>query len=176
MISARVVIALLALLCVALGGLAVAELSGSGASAPEASGPSASAAAKSDPAAPNPSFSLPALGSYASVSQRPLFSPDRRPAARSADNAGAWSSFALAGIIITPQSREALVSHGKPPTVAHLAEGQTIEGWTVTAIYPDHVVFRDRLTEHELRLIDKSPPPPASPSQPGQPAQRRQAF
>ena len=172
MISPRLLIALLALLCGAWVGLAVAELRGSGATAPEASGPSASASAKSEAAAPNPGFSLPALGSFAAVSQRPLFSPDRRPAARSADNSGAWSSFALAGIIITPQSREALVSHGKPPAIAHLAEGQTIDGWTVSAIYPDHVVFRDRLTEHELRLIDKTAPLPAQPPPPPGPQRR----
>ena len=176
MMSRRLLIALLAILCVAMAGLAVAELTGSTASAPEPSSPSASAPSKSEAAAPNAGFSLPALGNFASVTQRPLFSPDRRPAARSADNSGAWSSFALAGIIITPQSREALVSHGKPPTIAHLAEGQTIDGWTVSAIYPDHVVFRDRLTEHELRLIDKTAPQPQSPPQPGQPAQRRSSF
>ena len=171
MISRRLVIALLAMLCVGLAALAVAELTGSGATAPAPSAGAASAAAKPEVAAPNPGFSLAALGSFAGVSQRPLFSPDRRPAARSADNSGAWSSFALAGIIITPQSREALVSHGKPPTIAHLAEGQTIEGWTVSAIYPDHVVFRDRLTEHELRLIDKTAPVPPQPPPPS--AQQR---
>ena len=167
--SHRLVIGLLALLCVALAGVAIDELTGSGAPTQEPAGTGAMPQSKLE--APAPSFSLPALAGFASVSQRPLFSPDRRPAANSADNSGAWSSFALAGIIITPQSREALVSHGKPPTIAHVVEGQTIEGWTVNAIYPDHVVFSDRLTEHELRLIDKGapPPPPAPPS----PAQRR---
>src|SRR5215469_2256574 len=168
----RLAIAVLALLCIALAGVAVIELTGSGATTQEPSGAGAPASSKVEtPVAPSASFSLPALGNFANVGQRPLFSPDRRPAARSADNSGAWSSFTLAGIIITPQSREALVLHGKPPIIAHVAEGQTIEGWTVSAIYPDHVVFSDRLTEHELRLIDKGAPPP--PPSPASQAQRR---
>ncbi len=169
--SHRLLITLLAVLCVALAGGAIVELAGSDAATLESSGPGAPASSKIEPTAAKTNFSLPALSSFASVTERPLFSPNRRPAARAADNSGAWSSFALAGIVITPQSRQALVSHGKPPTIAHLAEGQTVEGWTVSAIYPDHVVFSDQSTEHELRLIDKgafpqtqSTPPPRRPS------------
>ena len=171
--SHPILTALLALLCVALGGLAIAELTGSDANSPEILAPAALIPSKSEAPDSNAGFSLPALSSFANVSNHPLFSPDRRPPARSADNSGAWSSFTLAGIIITPQSREALVSHGKPPTIAHVVEGQTIEGWTVSAIYPDHVVFSDPLTEHELRLIDKTvAPPPASPA----PSTQRRPF
>jgi hypothetical protein len=171
--SHRLLIGLLAILCVALVGVAVAELTGSDATTLDPSGAGALASSKIESTAPNAGFSLPALGSFASVSERPLFSPTRRPAARSADNAGAWSSFVLAGIIITPQSREVLVSHGKPPTIAHLAEGQTIDGWTISAIYPDHVVFSDQFNEHELKLIDKTAP---LPPQSAPPPPRRQGF
>lgn len=169
--SHRLLIALPAVLCVALAGVAIAELTGSGTSTAERSGPDASASSRVEQTVTKANFSLPALSSFASVTGRPLFSPNRRPAARSADNTGAWSSFALAGIVITPQSRQVLVSHGKPPTIAHLAEGQAIEGWTVSAIYPDHVVFSDQLTEHELRLLDKgAAPPPQSTPQPRRPS------
>jgi len=168
----RLLIALLAILCVVLAGVGVAELAGSDATASKPSGPTAPAASKVEAAAPNASFALPALGRFGAVSERPLFSPNRRPPARSADGSGNWSSFSLAGIIVTPQSREALVSHGKPPTIAHLAEGQTIEGWTVSAIYPDHVVFTDAINQHELRLVDKTPP---QPQQPGAGPARRPA-
>ena len=172
MVSRRLMIALLGILCVGLAVIALAELTGSDATTPDPTGPTASS--KGEVPAPDASFSMPALSNFTSVSQRPLFSPDRRPPARSADNSGAWSSFALAGIIITPDSREALVSHGKPPTISHIAEGQTIEGWTVSAIYPDHVVFRDRLSEHELRLIDKTVPQASQ--QPAPQGQRRSGF
>lgn len=163
----RLLIAFLAVLCLILAGVAATTLTGSDAVTLEPSRPGSPASSKIEPTAAKASFSLPALSSFANVTQRSLFSPTRRPAARAADNTGAWSSFALAGIVITPQSRQALVSHGKPPTIAHLAEGQTIEGWTVSAIYPDYVVFSDQLTEHELRLIDKgAAPPPKSTAPP----------
>jgi hypothetical protein len=169
--SHRLLIALPTVLCLALAGIAIAELASPDATAPGPSAPGATAPSKIEPAAATANFSLPALSSFASATERPLFSPSRRPAARAADNTGVWSSFVLAGIIVTPQSRQALVSHGKPPTIAHLAEGQTVEGWTVSAIYPDHVVFSDQRTEHELRLIDKgASPPPQSAAQPRRPS------
>lgn len=145
----------LGMLCLGLGALAAREL----AAAPVTAAPP-SAAAAATPAASTPaSFTLPPLQRFAVVTQRPLFSPDRKPQLRADDTAGAWSSFVLAGIIITSQSREALVLHGKPQTVAHLQEGQTLEGWTITSIYPDHVVFRDGVNEHELKLTPKALPP-----------------
>jgi general secretion pathway protein N len=171
--SQHITTALLAVLCVALGGFAIAELTGSDANTREASAPGTPPSSASQVDGSSAGFSLPALRSFATVSDHPLFSPDRRPA-RSADNSGAWSSFTLAGIIITSQSREALVAHGKPPTIAHVVEGQTIDGWTVSAIYPDHVVFTDPLTEHELRLIDKTVASPPASTAP--PAQRRPPF
>ena len=104
-------------------------------------------------------FTLPPLQRFGMVTERPLFSPDRKPPQHTDDTAGAWSSFVLSGIIITPQSREALVLHGKPQAVAHVQEGQALEGWTVAAIDPDRVVFRDGPNEHELRLTPKTAPP-----------------
>lgn len=157
--SHRLLIAFLALLCVALASIDVSELTGSATTAPEPPPSGASVSLKPEPVATKAgSFSLAGLGSFSIVTARPLFSPTRRPSAPAVDGSGAWSTFALAGIIITPQSREALVVHGKPPAIAHLAEGQTIEGWTLRAIYPDHVVFSDQLREHELKLIDKGVP------------------
>ncbi len=102
---------------------------------------------------------MPPLQRFAVVTERPIFSPDRRPPQHSDDTTGAWSSFVLAGIIITPQSREALVLHGKPQTVAHIREGQALDGWTFTSIYPDRVVFRNGPNEHELRLTPKAAAP-----------------
>jgi general secretion pathway protein N len=144
-------------LCLGFGALATSELS----SAPAATQSQAPSRAAGTPAATNAaaSFALPPLQRFAIVTERPLFSPDRKPPQHTDDTAGAWSSFVLAGIIITPQSREALVLHGKPQTVAHIQEGQALEGWTITSIYPDRVVFRDGLNEHALKLTPKAPLP-----------------
>jgi type II secretory pathway component PulC len=169
--SHRLTIALLSTLCIALAIFAASEFTDSETSTLRQIAPGASAS-KVEPAVTNSkSFSLPGLRSFSNITERPLFSPDRRPAVRSVDATGAWSSFLLTGIIIAPQSREALVVHGKPPTSAHLVEGQTVDGWTLTAIYPDHVVFSDQLSEHELKLIDKGAPPPAQ--RPTSPVPRR---
>lgn len=148
---------LLAVLCLGLGVLVATELDKTPVTAPDQAPPPT--AAKSAAGGGAASFSLPPLQRFGSVTERPLFSPDRKPPQHADDTAGAWSSFVLAGIIITPQSREALVLHGKPQTIVHLQEGQALEGWTVTSIYPDHIVFRDGLNEHELRLTPKAPLP-----------------
>jgi general secretion pathway protein N len=102
------------------------------------------------------SFTLPPLQSFAAVTDRPLFSPDRRPLPQAAaESLGAWSSLILAGIIIAPDSRQALIVHGSPPTIVHLQEGQAVEGWTVHAILADRIVLVNGDDEHELRLLDR---------------------
>jgi type II secretory pathway component PulC len=113
------------------------------------------------------SFSLPPLQSFNAVTDRPLFTPNRRPPAQGSDDAGPWQSLILAGIIISANSREALILHGKPQTAAHIAEGQDVEGWVVTSILPDRIVIRNGSSEHELKLLEKSgsdkPTPPIVP-------------
>ena len=143
-------------LCLSLGALAATEIGDAPVMPQE--GPPAAVAGK-PVAAVATGFLLPPLQSFSVVTERPVFSPDRKPPQHADDTAGTWSSFVLAGVIITPQSREVLVLHGKPPTVAHVQEGQSLEGWTVTSIFPDRVVFRDGLNEHELKLVPKAPPP-----------------
>ena len=152
-----VAVAALALVCVVLAGVIAAELSTPSLAVPEASLPQSSAPRPggSVSAAPTP-FSLPPVQSFASITDRPLFSQSRRPSPQGTDDSlGPWSSFVLAGIIISPVSREALILHGKPPIVVHVQEGQDVDGWLVTSILPDRVVLRGGTTEHELKLTDK---------------------
>lgn len=161
--SHRLLIALLALICAAFATVVATELTSSAGSASQTVASDASAPSKPEfGAAQRATFSLPGLPSFSIVTERPVFSPSRRPAARAADGSGAWSSFELAGIIITPQAREALIVHGKPPAIVHIAEGQAVEGWTLKAIYRDHVVFSDHSDEHELKLIDRTSQLPLS--------------
>ena len=148
---------LLGVLCLGFGAIAATELGDAPATARDQ--PPPAAAGKSPAKNTAATFALPPLERFGVVTERPLFSPDRKPTQHADNTAGAWSSFVLAGIIITSQSREALVLHGKPQAVAHIQEGQALEGWTVTAIDPDRVVFRDGANEHELRLTPKAAPP-----------------
>jgi general secretion pathway protein N len=150
---------LLGALCLGLGALAATELGAATAPGQNQASPVPAAAVTPTTTSGAAAFTLPPLQRFAIVTERPLFAPDRRPPQHTDATAGAWSAFVLAGIIISPQSREALVLHGKPQTIAHVQEGQALEGWTVTSIYPDRVVFGDGLNEHELRLTPKAAPP-----------------
>lgn len=136
-------------------------------SAPAA--PPASARKPSDEATSR--YSMPPLQSFSAVTDRPLFSQSRRPSPEATDDAsGPWSSFVLAGIVITPDSREALIRHGTPPTISHVHEGQGIEGWIVNSILADRVVLVGGGTQHELRLLAKpqaNPPMNGPPRRPG---------
>lgn len=110
------------------------------------------------------SFVLAPLQSFSAVAERPLFAPDRRPPPQAAaDSLGAWSALVLAGIVITPSSRQALIAHGNPPSIVHLEEGQTVDGWTVQSIAADRIVVANGGEKHELRLIDHTQPNPPTP-------------
>jgi general secretion pathway protein N len=103
-------------------------------------------------AEPAPVFSLAPLASFSAVTDRPLFSPDRRPAPEASETLGSWSALVLAGIVVAPASREVLIAHGNPTKIAHLQEGQSVDGWTVRTIEPDRVVVANGGEQHELRF------------------------
>jgi general secretion pathway protein N len=136
-------------LAAGLGLLVVLEWSAPAASpAGEALAPAATAKA----AEPAPVFSLAPLASFSAVTDRPLFSPDRRPAPEASETLGSWSALVLAGIVVTPESREVLIAHGNPAKIVHLQEGQSVDGWAVRSIDPDRVVVANGGEQHELRF------------------------
>jgi len=116
-------------------------------------------------------FALPPIESYAEVTERPLFSATRRPPPPDAvhENIGNAGSFVLLGIVISDGNQTALIQHGRPPVLARLAEGQTLEGWTVQSISANGVTLQNAGTQHTLKLKDlkeRPAPPPAAPRQP----------
>jgi len=127
--------------------------------------PPAPAAATEPPAAPVPAappaqervFVMPPLQSYAEVTERPLFSPSRRPATVTQQVAGPASSLALVGVVISRDGGVALIRSGKAPALARVREGQQIEGWTVRSIAPDRVVVRNGTSEAQLKLHEDAP-------------------
>ncbi|HXZ02418.1 MAG TPA: hypothetical protein VEI03_20655 [Stellaceae bacterium] len=144
---------LLAGLCCALAAIVAVELGGEAGEG----APPPLAAAPPRPLPPLPAaFDLPPLASYGEVVERPLFSPARRrpPEAAGQDLLGRSNSFVLVGVIISGAGRVALVEHGHPGEMARLAEGQTVEGWTLQSILPDRVVLQHGATEYELKLKD----------------------
>jgi len=102
-------------------------------------------------------FVMPPLQSYAEVTERPLFSPSRRPATVTQQVAGPASSLALVGVVISRDGGVALIRSGKAPALARVREGQQIEGWTVRSIAPDRVVVRNGTSEAQLKLHEDAP-------------------
>jgi hypothetical protein len=142
----------LAVLAVGLASLVALEWS---APPPALAGeaPASSGAAKTAESAP--ALTLAPLSTFSAVTDRPLFSPDRRPAPAASETLGAWSALVLAGIVVTPASREALIAHGNPAKIVHLQEGQSVDGWTVRSIAADRVVVANGGEQHEMRFLAK---------------------
>jgi len=143
-------------LCFALGGVIYAE-------APAPAGMTASVALP--PPEPRhavptidrtaPAFALPLLASLAEVVKRPLFAATRRPPRLSAAAPGeAPSGLALVGVVRSNGAARALIEHGQPARLAHAAEGDDLDGWTVQSIALDRVVLERAGLRAELRMKD----------------------
>jgi type II secretory pathway component PulC len=143
-----------ALLLAGLSGVLIVELSSSEVIVP----PEESIAGNPPHAAPAASsdrFSLPPLSSFAEVTERPLFSVSRRPAAAEVSQAGDQKlSVTLAGIVTSPISSSVIVAHGEPPVLTRLKEGDNIDGWLVRLIEANRVVLRRGDIDQQLKLHD----------------------
>ena len=110
-----------------------------------------------------PVFAMPPLSAYADVLARPLFSETRRRPAIISVRDDKPADFTLVGIVISPTERHALLSHGTPAQLEHVVEGQSVDGWTVTAIEPSRVVLAQGGREAEIFTGKKPPQPAANP-------------
>ncbi|HWE72693.1 MAG TPA: hypothetical protein VG328_05990 [Stellaceae bacterium] len=153
-----VVAAVLTVLAAGFGSAVALEWSAPAVSSAAEAPPPAKSAKATDAA---PVYSLAPLSTFSAVMDRPLFSPDRRPAPGVSETLGSWSALVLAGIVVTPDSHEVLIAHGTPPKLVHLQEGQSVDGWTVRAIEPDHVVVANGGEQHELRFGKRQDQRPA---------------
>jgi general secretion pathway protein N len=106
------------------------------------------------------------LDQYALVWQKPLFSPDRRPAAL-ADADSAVGDLALTGVIITPQLRMVLAHDKSNDRDLQIEQGKsTPDGrWTLVDVHPRSAVFDAPGGRVELKLpagapFDKNAPAP----------------
>jgi hypothetical protein len=86
------------------------------------------------------------VSEYLSVSERPLFTHDRRPFVFVIEAApvpaGPRAEFELTAVIITSATQIALLRSNLTPTVRRVALSQTIDGWTLAEVSPDSVVLR----------------------------------
>ncbi len=151
--------ACLAVVCVVLAAVAYGEIR-TPFGEPDAVPPSTTS--HSTDAETREDVTLPPLSRFSEVTARPLFLQSRRGSADDGGGSAAFTELSLAGLIVTPDTRQALISHGDPAEVVSRREGQSVDGWLVMSIRPDRVIVRNGAEEHELRMVkpaerDQSP-------------------
>lgn len=65
--------------------------------------------------------------------------------------------FTLAGTIVSPTVRRALIARGASGDLERVAEGEKIEGWEFEKIRADGVVLRHNTERVELKLRESLP-------------------
>jgi hypothetical protein len=103
-----------------------------------------------------------AIEEFSEILDRPVFAASRRPpdtVAGAAEQAQPLTAT-LTGILITPGSRMALLSPGKEQKTRRVREGDTVQGWKVTAIEHRRVTFRRDGSDRVLQLRAEPSRPP----------------
>lgn len=118
---------------------------------------------------------------YASVIERPLFRPDRKPEDPQEDEpepepdpiqATALDGIDLSAVMLTPSAASAWVKGPKDAELRRIRTGDDYDGWMVKEILADRVVLERQGEEDALILRDYANMPPA-PVRPTPVAQRK---
>jgi hypothetical protein len=106
---------------------------------------------------------LPPLASYAAIVERPLFSPSRRPppGAPAIQGPSIESRYRLVGIVATGPKRKAFVAEGAQRR--EIAQGDTLDGYTVSEIGQDRVKLTSPSGEAVLKLAPAAAEPTKRP-------------
>ena len=102
----------------------------------------------------NPS---PPLETFDAINARPLFKFDRKPippppSTTNAERAPPPPTVNLIGVIIDGPRQLALLRVPQSPLAVSASVGDEVQGWHVTAVYPDHVVLSLNATEITVNL------------------------
>ena len=105
---------------------------------------------------------MPEKSRFASIVQRPLFSPTRRPDGEEAAASPVAPALdvTLNGIVISSGEPFALIKTSASDSLMRVKEGDQITGWTVARIEPDRVVARRGNIEQQVLLDFGAPAPP----------------
>jgi general secretion pathway protein N len=112
--------------------------------------------------APLEPMQLLAPGAYNEISARPLFVASRRPEAPlplepsppEKPPAGAEKTFALLGVMVTPNLTTVLLRPEEPNAkTVRIKPGETVGGWLLETAFPNRVVLRQGQTVQELTLV-----------------------
>jgi hypothetical protein len=109
--------------------------------------------------APASLAALPPLATYPAIVERPLFTPSRRPppgTTAAAPGPSIESRYRLLGIVATGPKKKAFIAEG----ARHLdiAEGDTLDGWSVKEIGADRVLLASPAGEAALKLKSAAEP------------------
>ncbi|ADC63908.1 hypothetical protein [Allochromatium vinosum] len=107
---------------------------------------------------------------YASIVERPLFRPDRKPEPLNDDPADTrgpeanveLSAFDLNAVLITSEIVSAWVQDPTQLKLRRLRIGDDLQGWSVTDIQEDRVLLERQGRQDALILRDYSKPVPAT--------------
>jgi general secretion pathway protein N len=102
---------------------------------------------------------------FAAISERPLFTPSRRPAEAGVSpatepEATPLPAFVLRGVVHSGKVRRALLETAENAPLLRLREGETLDGWEIVTILPRKMVLRQGEQSLEVPI---SPPQPATP-------------
>ncbi|NCA70795.1 MAG: hypothetical protein EOM91_11940 [Sphingobacteriia bacterium] len=119
---------------------------------------------------------------FASMIERPLFRPDRRPEDLTDETSEPISEpsvvtsldgMDLSAVIITPSLVAAWVKDPSQPKVLRLRIGDDLAGWSVQDILPDRLLLERQGERNTLILRDYGPRTPIAETPPPAPIPRR---
>lgn len=113
-------------------------------------------------------FTLPGVGEYPQVVERPLFLESRRPPPPKSEEPPAPESppppekatpvtFKVMGILSTPEGRMALIADAKGK-YKRLKVKDSLDGWQIADIKPDRLLIQQGPFKEDLSLLKKRPP------------------
>ncbi len=123
-------------------------------------------------------FSMPPIEDFSETLERPLFSKIRRPPLEPDTPAEKPEKkqtvkVRLAGVIISPKERVALVQESRAREITRLKEGQEIEGWVLESILADRIVLRFGELREEVKIRGEVRRAPGKRKKKARPKRRR---
>jgi hypothetical protein len=108
----------------------------------------------------SPRFEFPPLEAFNEVVERNLFDRSRRPpGGEHSEQAEAAAreplALTLTGVVITPQTRLALLSDNTPDNIVRLRPGESFGRWVLVDVRRNGVTLRSGTERRELPLDDE---------------------
>lgn len=103
-------------------------------------------------------FQMPPIEDFGETLDRPLFSKIRRPPPPKPDAPADEPKkkqkvkVRLAGVVISPKERVALVQESRAREITRLRVGQEIEGWVLESILADRIILRFGELREEVKI------------------------